>query len=81
MGLDPNLLAVAVAFTIVIIVYLLDLGLRVFVGLSARAEGRGRPQGRLYLILAGMLLFLSGLSFCSYVITYFLPSDLLPLQK
>ena len=38
MGLDPNLLAMAVAFTVVIIVYLMDLGLRVFVGLSARAE-------------------------------------------
>ena len=75
LGLDPNLLAMAVAFTVVIIVYLLDLGLRVFVGLSARAEGRGRPQGRLYLILAGLLLFLSGLSFSTYVITYFSHSD------
>ncbi len=75
LGLDPNLLAMAVAFTVVIIVYLMDLGLRVFVGLSARAEGRGRPQGRLYLILAGMLLVLSGLSFVSYVITYFSHSE------
>lgn len=75
MGLDPKLLATVVAFTVVIIVFLMDLALRVFVGLSARAEGRGRPQGRLYLILAGMLLLLSGVSFCSYVVTYFLPSD------
>lgn len=75
MGLDPNLLAMAVAFTVVIIVFLMDLALRVFVGLSARAEGRGRPQGRLYLILAGMLLVLSGLSFVSYVITYFSHSE------
>lgn len=75
LGLDPNLLAMAVAFTVVIIVYLMDLGLRVFVGLSARAEGRGRPQGRLYLILAGLLLVLSGLSFVSYVITYFSHSE------
>lgn len=75
LGLDPNLLAMAVAFTVVIIVYLMDLGLRVFVGLSARAEGRGRPQGRLYLILAGLLLVLSGLSFVLYVITYFSHSE------
>ena len=75
MGLDPNLLAMAVAFTVVIIVFLMDLALRVFVGLSARAEGRGRPQGRLYLILAGLLLVLSGLSFVSYVITYFSHSE------
>ena len=75
MGLDPKLLATVVAFTVVIIVYLMDLGLRVFVGLSARAEGRGRPQGRLYLILAGLLLVLSGLSFVSYVITYFSHSE------
>ena len=75
LGLDPNLLAMAVAFTVVIIVYLMDLGLRVFVGLSARAEGRGKPQGRLYLILAGLLLVLSGLSFVSYVITYFSHSE------
>ena len=75
LGLDSNLLAMAVAFTVVIIVYLMDLGLRVFVGLSARAEGRGRPQGRLYLILAGLLLVLSGLSFVSYVITYFSHSE------
>ena len=75
LGLDPNLLAMAVAFTVVIIVYLMDLGLRVFVGLSARAEGRGRPQGRLYLILAGLLLVLSGLSFVSYVIMYFSHSE------
>ena len=75
MGLDPNLLATVVAFTVVLIVFLLDLALRVFVGLSARAEGRGRPQGRLYLILAGLLLVLSGLSFVSYVITYFSHSE------
>ena len=75
MGLDPKLLATVVAFTVVIIVFLMDLALRVFVGLSARAEGRGRPQGRLYLILAGLLLVLSGLSFVSYVITYFSHSE------
>ena len=75
MGLDPKLLATVVAFMVVIIVFLMDLALRVFVGLSAKAEGRGRPQGRLYLILAGLLLVLSGLSFVSYVITYFSHSE------
>ena len=75
MRLDPKLLATVVAFTVVIIVFLMDLALRVFVGLSARAEGRGRPQGRLYLILAGLLLVLSGLSFVLYVITYFSHSE------
>ena len=72
---DLSWVVAAMAIMLVLIGLLLDLSVRVFVGLSARAEGKGKKQGRAYLVWSALLLTLSGLSFCSYVYAFFRRSD------
>ena len=72
---DLSWVVAAMAIVFILIGLLLDLSIRVFVGLSARAEGKGKKQGRAYLVLSALLLVVSGLSFCSYIYTYSRGSD------
>ena len=72
---DLSWVVAALAAAIVLFVLLLDLSIRVFVGISARAEGRGKKQGRTYLVLSVLLLAVSGIFICSYVIMLFSGSD------
>ena len=72
---DLSWVVAALASAVVLLVLLLDLTIRVFVGLSARAEGRGKKQGRAYLVLSVLLLVLSGIYIFSYVFMLFSGSD------
>ena len=64
--LAGSFLFYAVLIVMVLIIGALDTGLRLYVGLSARAEGKGKVKGRGYLIaafvLAVLLLFSIGSS-------------------
>ena len=72
---DLSWLVAALAAAFVLIALLLDLSIRIFVGMSARAEGRGKKQGPVYLVLSVLLLALSGVFICSYLIMLFHGSD------
>ncbi len=69
-GIEPGQEVVGeVIFLIIFIVLLLfDLGIRCFIGLSARAEGRGKKKGWLYLIIAVLMacLLLSAIYTSAY---------------
>ena len=49
-----------------------DLGLRVYVGFCARAEGRGKSAGLAYLIVAGILIA----TYC-----YSIPQDIIVFTR
>lgn len=49
-------------FAFVIFAACIDLGMRLYVGLSARAEGHGRQKGVFYLVVAGLLATSSAFS-------------------
>jgi magnesium-transporting ATPase (P-type) len=51
LGLDKESLTVAVYVSLVVVA-LVDMGVRVYVGTSARAEGRGAKKGPFYLVVA-----------------------------
>ena len=72
---DLSWVVAALTMVFILIGLLLDLSIRVFVGLSARAEGKGKKQGRVYLVLSALLLVVSGLSFCSYIYAFSRGSD------
>ena len=72
---DLSWLVAALAAAFVLIILLLDLSIRIFVGMSARAEGRGKKQGPVYLVLSVLLLVFSGIFVCSYLFVLFHGSD------
>ena len=49
---EYRLLAMAFAYGIIALIVGLDVGLRFYVGLSARAEARGKKKSRAYIIVA-----------------------------
>jgi len=55
---SPEVMAMVKTFTYVFIAVflLIDLGLRLYLGLSARAEGMGKRKGRTYIVLTALLL-------------------------
>ncbi|MBR3224851.1 MAG: hypothetical protein IKF78_05975 [Atopobiaceae bacterium] len=46
----------------IIVITLIDLCIRAYVGLSARAEGNGKRRGTLYLVVAGFVAVTNALS-------------------
>ncbi len=64
---EYRLLVMALVYGIVALIVGLDVGLRIYVGLSARAEARGKKKSRAYIIVAALmaagnlLLFLGSL--------------------
>ena len=72
---DLSWVVAGAAVAIVLIVLFLDLAIRVYVGMSARAECKGEKQGRKYLVLSVLLLILSGVYICSFVMVLFSGSD------
>ena len=51
--------AVIVAYIMITMVLAVDFGLRLYVGMSARAEGMGKKKGRGYIIVAALMLLIS----------------------
>ena len=72
---DLSWVVAAAAVVLVLLVLFLDLAIRIYVGMSARAECKGEKQGRAYLVLSVLLLFLSGVYICSFVMVLFSGSD------
>lgn len=58
-GVSDNALVKAVAIGMIAAILLIDLTIRLFVGMSARAEGFGKKKGYAYIILAVLLALLS----------------------
>ena len=52
---EYRLLAMAFAYGIIALIVGLDVGLRFYVGLSARAEARGKKKSRAYIIVAALM--------------------------
>jgi hypothetical protein len=50
-----QLIVMAVVYGIAALLVGLDVGLRIFVGLSARAEARGKKKSRAYIIVAAVM--------------------------
>lgn len=51
--------AAIVAYIMITMVLAVDFGLRLYVGMSARAEGMGKKKGRGYIIVAALMLLIS----------------------
>ena len=51
--------AAIVAYIMVTMVLAVDFGLRLYVGMSARAEGMGKKKGRGYIVVAALMLLIS----------------------
>ena len=51
--------AVIVAYIMITMVLAVDFGLRLYVGMSARAEGMGKKKGRGYIVVAALMLLIS----------------------
>ncbi len=49
-------------FATLIAITLIDLGIRTYVGLSARSEGNGKRRGSFYLVVAGFVAATNALS-------------------
>ena len=58
LDIDPQMKPVAVALVYAFVVLILAFlqSLRLYVGLSARAEGRGTKRGNAYIVLAALML-------------------------
>ena len=52
---EYRLLAMAFAYGIIALIVGLDVGLRFYVGLSARAEARGKKKSRAYIVVAALM--------------------------
>lgn len=57
----------SIVFIAIIFAICFDLAIRVFVGLSARAEGHGEKKGNLYLIIAVFIAAANAISIASFV--------------
>lgn len=64
--------AIAVLYALLVALLTFDLGLRFYVGLSARAEGKGKRGGKLYLVITVLLI-------ASYL--YTIPQDILVFSR
>ena len=51
--------AAIVAYIMITMVLAVDFGLRLYVGMSARAEGMGKKKGRGYIVVAALMLLVS----------------------
>lgn len=51
--------AAIVAYIMITMVLAVDFGLRLYVGMSARAEGMGKKKGRGYIVVAALMLLIS----------------------
>lgn len=51
--------ATILAYVMISIILAADFGLRLYVGMSARAEGMGKKKGRAYIVVAALMLFIS----------------------
>ena len=51
--------ATILAYVMISIILAADFGLRLYVGMSARAEGMGKKKGRAYIVVAALMLFVS----------------------
>ena len=60
-----NNIPTLVVFAVTIFIACLDLLIRLFVGLSARAEGRGEKKGSFYLVVAGLIAVANAFSVAS----------------
>jgi len=58
------------SIVIIAIIVLIDLALRCYIGLSARAEGIGQDKGRTYIVLAAVMLVLGILSWIPMLINF-----------
>lgn len=54
-----------------------DLGLRLIIGMSARSEGMGRKRRYVYIILAGILAFISAVLFLILIVRLILSGNIL----
>ena len=61
LGLDKDSLTIAVYVSLVIVA-LVDVGVRAYVGMSARAEGCGVKKSPLYLVVASIIALANALS-------------------
>lgn len=66
------MIAVYIALAMILVI---ELVLRLYVGFSARAEGRDREKGNGYIIVAGLLVMLNILCFAGNSMTVYLASD------
>lgn len=51
--------AAILAYVMITVILAMDLGLRLYVGMSARAEGLGKKKGRAYIVVASVMLVIS----------------------
>ena len=51
--------ATILGYVMITIVLAMDLGLRLYVGMSARAEGLGKKKGRAYIVVAALMLLVT----------------------
>lgn len=68
LGINDSSLITVICVAAVILV-IIDFILRVFVGLSARAEGHGKKKGRFYLIVAFLAAIANALTLVAIVLS------------
>lgn len=61
LGLDKELLTIATYVSLVVIA-LIDVGVRIYVGMSARAEARGKKKSSFYLVVAAIIALMNASS-------------------
>jgi len=62
--------ALIVAYVMVTVILLFDLGLRSYIGLSARAEGLGKKKGNAYIVVTAMMLIVNIAAWIVYLFLY-----------
>lgn len=77
LGIGNDALTIAVYASLAAIV-IIDLGVRIYVGLSARAEGHGKRKSPLYLVIAVIIALLNISSLCAIALGA--PSGVPPLS-
>ena len=72
-GLDPQAVDILLAFfaVVTVISLLIDIGLRLIVGLNAIGEGHGRKKGIGYIVVAVIFTVLTAVSFAIYAYAVF----------
>ena len=68
LGLDKESLTIAVYVSLIVIA-LIDVGVRAYVGMSARAEGRGVKKGPFYLAVAAVIAIANVSSLAAIVLS------------
>jgi len=62
--------ALIIAYAMVTVFLLIDLELRLYVGLSARAEGLGKKKGKAYIIVTALMLIVNIAAWIVYLFMY-----------